>query len=829
MSNRKLTRKFSITAASLLLTLASMQSVWAAPGALATAPLFLSNAVEPNVFFTVDDSGSMDWNPILAQGTGGLPASAGLPFIDGRQRAYYTHSFSRLYNSRYVLPPADGTRADWDLGWMVRNHNANLNYYNPAVTYGPWPGTRADGTPMFTQADPTRALKDPFNAAGEWVDLTRSYDLSAAQSASAFGRSLAVSDFWIAVYFVWNDTNGNGIIEQADGRQRIVIPTDAPDQLQNFANWFQYYRSRFNATKSIIGTTINNTDVSRMGMRMFNHGQLYDVNSMSDAALKRSLLEDFYNYDVPAMGTPMRNALKLTGNYFDNTGSNAPILPASGGGECQQNFNILIGDGYWNGNSPNVGNRDANGGTGDNGTSFDGNASQSNDGGNYADGESNTLADVAMRNYERDLRPDLANKVPIQNGVDEADHQHLVTYSISFGPVGTLDPATDDPLAAGFTWPDPDDGDAEKIDDMWHAAYNGRGLFLTASDPNSLQQALGTTISDIAERTATAAAVAINSAQLTTESVVYLAEFNSNRWQGNLFAYEIADLDNGTLSPLPKWAAATELNQRNIALNPRIILTHDGNGGVPFEWNRLSAAQMADLKTSPAGAVESDAVGRARVDYLRGDRSNEGTGLFFRERASLLSDLVNSGPVFVGAPALNWPDTAPFPTVAGQRYSDFKNGPAATRDGIVYVGSNGGMMHGFAESDGKEVIAYIANSLFSDADSDGLHYLTDPNYGHKYYNDLTPTVADVYANLGNGTRWQTILVSGERGGGRGMYALNVSDPANFLQSNAANIALWEFSSADDPDLGYTYSRPQIGLANNGRWIAIVGNGLQRSR
>jgi type IV pilus assembly protein PilY1 len=36
--------------------------------------------------------------------------------------------------------------------------------------------------------------------------------------------------------------------------------------------------------------------------------------------------------------------------------------------------------------------------------------------------------------------------------------------------------------------------------------------------------------------------------------------------------------------------------------------------------------------------------------------------------------------------------------------------------------------------------------------------------------------------------------------------------------------LWEFSSNDDNDLGYTYSKPAIALTNSGDWVAIFGNG-----
>jgi type IV pilus assembly protein PilY1 len=429
-----------------------------------------------------------------------------------------------------------------------------------------------------------------------------------------------------------------------------------------------------------------------------------------------------------------------------------------------------------------------------------------------------------MEFYETDLRNDLADNVPTQPGIDEAEHQHLVNFTIAFGINGKLDPITDDPLALGFSWPEPVSGESTTVDDMWHAAYNSRGKYLNAKNPVEFERALNAALSSIAERTATAAAVSINSAKLTTQSVVYLAQFNTNRWQGNLFAFKIVDLDTGALALTPEWTAADELNSRNIVTNPRTILTHDGADGAAFQWDDLSTAQQADLKTSPTGVTEADAIGKARLRYLRGDQADEGTRNFFRERLSLLADLVNSGPVFVGAPNLRWPDTAPFPTAIGARYSDYKNGTAATRDGMVYVGSNGGMMHGFAETDGEERIAYIANNLFSTGSGEGLHYLTEQDYMHKYYNDLTPTVSDIYANLGTGVRWHTVLVSGQRGGGRGIFALDVTKPTGFTESNASDIVLWEFTNSDDPDLGFTYSRPQIGMTNAGTWVAIFGNG-----
>jgi len=854
MFTKKLFKGLAVIVSTTVFSMSTIQSAYAGPGPLATAPLFLSTIVEPNVFFTLDDSGSMDWNPIFVDGTAGVvnEPGSGVPIIDGNDRAYYNPTFSRLYTNRGYLPPYGvstaslADRTEWNRSWVVRNHIANKNYYNPNVTYLPWAGSNADGTPMYTDADPNAALKDPYHGGGT-VDLADRQDWDGN-----------VNVYYIPTYFIWdddikipddgsghlNDTNADGLIDSADGttvvpdgvmdwndgRRRVeIMPGDVLngiDQWQNFANWFQYYRSRINATKAVIGNTINNTDASRMGMTFFNDTiALIGVETMSDPAKKRDLLKDLYSLEIPQRGTPARDALRDVGRYFDNKSGNRPILDEVDGGECQQNFNILMSDGFWNGDPDyKVNNADKSGTGGSYASPFDGDENQSNDGGNYGDNHSNTLADFAMYDYERDLRDDLDDNVPyteVDGQTEYADHQHLETYTIAFGKTGTLDTTVDPATEPGFAWtnPLPNGNDLEKIDDMWHAAYNGRGEFLSAQNPEELDASLNAAIADIAIKTATAAAVSINSAKLTTQSVVYLAQFNTNRWQGNLFAFKIANLDTGELEVTPEWTAADELNSRDFGAKPRTVLTHNGTVGVPFQWTNLSTAQKNDLKTNPSGTADSNTIGEARLDYLRGSQDNEGTGYGFRPRLSLLSDLVNSGPVYVGAPALNWPDTAPFPSALGSRYSEFKNGPAKTRPGMVYAGSNGGMMHGFAELDGAEKIAYIAGNLFSTGAAEGLHYLTDPDYRHKYYNDLTPTVSDIH----NGTDWQTVLISGQRGGGRGIFALDVTDPGDFSEANASNIALWEFSH---PDLGYTYSRPQIALTNQSpaRWVAIFGNG-----
>jgi type IV pilus assembly protein PilY1 len=288
-------------------------------------------------------------------------------------------------------------------------------------------------------------------------------------------------------------------------------------------------------------------------------------------------------------------------------------------------------------------------------------------------------------------------------------------------------------------------------------------------------------------------------------------------------AYPIVNLNTGELAAAPKWSAADLLTARDVTARPRTLLTYDNSAGVKdgaaFQWASLSSDMKNDLKTNASGGTDSDTIAQARLDYLRGDRSNEGTGLFLRERLSMLADLVNSGPVYVGEPSLNWPDFAPFPEGAAA-YSAFKNGNAKDRQKIVYAGANDGMLHAFDDDTGEEVFAYIPSIFSSTSAGDGLHYLTEPNYIHKFYTDLTPTLSDIYM-FGS---WHTALIGGLRGGGRGIYALDVTDPTLFNEANAKDVVLWEFSDANDIDLGYTYSRPAIALTNAGTWVAIFGNG-----
>lgn len=767
----------------------------AAPGTLADSPLFLSTDVPPNIFFLIDDSGSMDWEVLLSNEAiaayGGAPNSGNLDFT----------------------PNNDTEVRELCAGY-------NVLAYDPGKIYTPWLGVDSNGN-AYPDMTLGAARRDPYFTGTvslnshfyiEWVDNGDNvFQAGECPVPGGYGTTLSTTECTAA-------------------SNCVVVSSLSTAQQQNYANWYSYYVKREYVAKRALSEIITNS-TARMGLATLHNNNsvrtlITDVDDITTPidttaqANKENLLDNLFDINSSG-GTPLRQRLEDAGEYYEGNSSwgPSPILPVADGGECQQNFTIMMTDGVWNGGDPGVGNADT-----DNNTSWDG--------GLFADGSAgvgNTLADVAMDFYERDLAPGLSDNVRTVTGVDNNDTQHMVTYTVAFGVNGTL-PATANPGDAGFSWPTPVSNGATTIDDLRHAAYNGRGEFLSAANPQELIDSLSNSIADIQSRTGTAAAVSFNSTSLQTTTNLLKASFNSDRWSGDLIAYTI-DIANNTLGSVA-WRASTDLDARTTV--SRNIITSDGSAGLIFDWASITAAQKNDLRTNSGGTLDNEATGMARLDYVRGARgcesnntggtcsySDSGGGVFntksLRPRNSRLGDIIHSSPFYVGPPNTRYPDNielVPYSTFA-QTW--------ANRAGISYVGANDGMMHAFDEN-GVEVFSYIPNLLYSTASGDGLHDLSDPGYMHDYYVDLSVAVADAYVDLtGSGTRsWRSVLVGGLRGGGKGLFAIDVTDPSSLsTAAGAANKVLWEFTHND---LGYTYSDIRIGKLNNGKWAAIFGNG-----
>jgi type IV pilus assembly protein PilY1 len=810
---------------------------------LSDVPLFLGFQVEPNIFFVIDDSGSMDWEVVSkdassggiftgTQPDGSNPSSAGsvkhrdgdddgdadCAFGDGQQYSDGYLYVVEFEENTYADGSNDCNTAD-DQAWRMRNSDFNPLYFDPNRTYQPWAGVDANGNP-FQNMPITAAKANPYNPNSDTIDLTRhnSNWPGGSSRATSDRNGDGVADGFR--YYTWTDLDNDGRFDNGEETEHLIKDADAATQ-QNFANWFSYHRKREYVAKAAYGEVIAQARGVRMGLSTLNNNNSVEtrIKSMNEdptTGNKRALLDKLYSINS-VNGTPLRSAMKDAGRYLEcvsnGISSTCPRLLASEGGACQQNFSIVMTDGFWNGSSPSLGNTD---GPPPTSTSKGGNSAW--DGRAYGDSYSNTLADVAMHFYERDLDTNLANTVPITPGVDEAKHQHVVTYTVAFGVNGSLS-ANPPNKTDKFNWPDPFDSDAYKIDDLRHAAFNGRGEFLDASNPANLVDALNGALSSIADRTGSAASVALNSGAHNAGSRIYQARFNSGDWSGQLLAFP---LDEAGDVLEPDWDAGAKLDTI-LDHTTRTIVTYDraATQGVPFQWNTIGTAMQNLLDLNASGVDDNQ--GEARLLYLRGDKSNEGQ---FRIRPHQLGDLINSDPFFVADPL--------FPDSLGTGYGDFRKAYKG-RTPMVYVGGNDGMLHGFNATvgnnanKGKEELAYVPRALYS-----RLSQLTSPSYKHLYFVDGSPTVGDAYGDFGS-TRcpsgsscWRSVLVSGLRHGGQAMFALNVTDPSTFQESNAAKLALWEFSDADDADLGYTFSQPSIVRMANGKWAAVFGNGYNNS-
>ncbi|VAW70853.1 Type IV fimbrial biogenesis protein PilY1 [hydrothermal vent metagenome] len=635
---------------------------------------------------------------------------------------------------------------------------------------------------------------------------------------------------------------------------------------QNIANWYQYYRRRAYVIKNAFAEVIDAQPTFRFGLTLLNgddpnNGGIFTELPAKNANLpshNNQLKQDYFSFVQKQAGTPLRAALKRAGDYYDeNSGDTRtdPIIYS-----CQKNFTVLLTDGFWN---------KSNRGTGD----VDG------------DGQKNTLADVAYTYYKKDLsslpddvKADLPQEsdLTITNGTT---FQHMVTFTVAFGVDGNLrDNDADgnpDKDAAGQDWsvvgipdkagnwgnPIPSSSSPEKVDDLWHAAYNSAGIFASASSATEVSRKLINAISAVASRTGSAAAVALNSGTLNANSRLYQAKFNSDGWSGDILSVPIQD---GAVDVLPagspdgvddsppecdkfqtlgelcstEWSAAAELAKITYTNRKIFTLHSDLYKGVKFDLiSSLGVSQQADLLKNPDSlSQELPPRGQDRLDYIRGDHSKEAdqTNGDFRVRNEVfdlsgttslgktsLGDIIHSAPAFVGGPDFFYPNSIESDSYAKFKF-DNKN-----RTGMVYVGANDGMLHALNASTGVEEFAYIPAALFGK-----LSALTSTSYNsqHTYYADGSPIVFDAYD-----TKWKTMLASSVGGGGQVVFGLDVTDPDNF---NASKVA-WEFTDKPrtvgtattlygDADLGYTIGNVSYAKMNNGDWAVIFGNGYNNT-
>ena len=244
---------------------------------------------------------------------------------------------------------------------------------------------------------------------------------------------------------------------------------------------------------------------------------------------------------------------------------------------------------------------------------------------------------------------------------------------------------------------------------------------------------------------------------------------------------------------------------------------------------KLNLSQAALLSPTQQDLLTPDNL----VNYLRGKNdyadlaSNPSNNRIFRAREATLGDAVESQPAYISKPPFSYTDTG---------YSAFVTAQAS-RTSVVFLGANDGMLHAFNAPNktqaqcaaipsgdpkcGEELWAYVPSMVIPN-----MWTLADKNYStlHRYYVNGSAIIGDAYFrdDLATTDTWHTILVGSLRGGGRGYYALDVTNPAD-------PKLLWEFTPSNDADLGYSFGDAIITKRpSDKKWVVLVTSGYNNS-
>ncbi|MBL8276848.1 MAG: hypothetical protein JNL93_09130 [Pelomonas sp.] len=632
------------------------------------------------------------------------------------------------------------------------------------------------------------------------------------------------------------------------------------EEMTNFANWWTYYHSRMQSMKSsaslAFGAIGNNRRVGYMSINNNTGSDFLNLNTFETTQKTNWFTK--LTAAKPSNSTPLRSALSKAGKLFagkyNTTTLNGVSVVDPVQYSCQRNFTILSTDGFWNETATptkldgtDIGDQD-----GDSAIKrpmFDGNATL------------NTLSDVAAYYLNTDLRTGTTGSAACTSGsptgadvcgnssntsIRPDEKQIMKTFTLGLGASGFMQfsPSYLTDTSGDFysvkegvapnpgsgicswqssgdcNWPTPVSNTLTTIDDLWHAAVNGGGTYFSASNPTTLYTGLSNAILSLAAQIgASAAATTSNPNVSAGDNQVFVSNYKTSEWSGELLSKRL-DLNTGVVTnAAADWSARDQLDGNS---SRKIYMYSSGATGKlkAFDWNSLTSSErdyfsLSYITTSGralsqfcaygpyclSSSDQSLGAGENLVKFLQGDRTREGDLVdptkLYRQRAHRLGDIVNSESVYVSKTHVKYNDAG---------YDAFATA-TSTRQGVVYVGANDGMLHAFRADTGDELWAYVPTAALPN-----MYKLADKQYStqHQYLADGTPVVQDAYI----GGQWVSLLVSGMGAGGRSYFALDVTDPTN-------PKALWEFT---DNNLGLTLGKAEIGKLADGTWVVMFASG-----
>jgi type IV pilus assembly protein PilY1 len=539
-------------------------------------------------------------------------------------------------------------------------------------------------------------------------------------------------------------------------------------------NYLNYVNSAASATEKkiiiarrVISNIINNTEGVRFGLSKFaDNGSMGPGGARVIAPIgsSKSDLITAVNGVSPSGYTPLGGALRDIGKYYKGLGdyyANYATSPIQY--ECQPNFVIFMSDGLQNGTV--------------------------------------------------DVRTEATLRRTQDHSTTYVGTQNVIVHTVGFAV---------------------DESERDAANDILEeAATNGGGNFYYSSNEAQLEAALEDAIRQITAAVFTFATPVIPTTSATGINRAYLAAVQSDPsrpfWKGFVKAYN-RDSDglvktytsgpkvgqpnedgdctvpnpDDPASPLPcfAWEAGSVL--AGISAASRTIYTATAvNGSRELFSTSISETRFGLTAGDTATRDKIVNFVRGAVDYNDEDADGDRTA----ERPWKLGDVFHSTPVVV---------TPPFLPSQDATYVAFRQ-TNATRTAVIIVGSNDGMLHAFRESDGVELWGFIPPDLVS-----RLKELIPPTGDHGFFLDSSPVAADVKIDTGDGQglTWHTIVIFGERRGGRYYHALDITDPTNPRY-------LWSFTDPDGKS-GESWSEPVIGKIKMSdgteKYVAFFGGG-----
>ena len=823
---------YSFTVASGILFAPNLQAI---DLSLSNLPLASSTAVEPNVMFLIDSSGSMD-NIVWHIKTPTEEAASGIPGFNT------------------TIDYATGTYTDWSVGrWGATNNNIRMDSIGDGACGGSV-GEPSNFLPDITVTDPdgsTRVL--PRYVIMGWNGTTRSCLILPDPLDS--GRTWITGNY---LNYLFNHyPSGTDLSTIIPSKTRLQTVQNVTDHLVDTTLGMRFGASRFD---------------SGDGARVLSPCDSDDTLRTHSTAVRGAI-----NGISTSGATPLAESLYALTFYFRGLRNpyTTRILPSPVEHRCQKNFVVALTDGLPNGDNtirsgsdPDIAATAASIGcdtcTLPNWDQYDtvtttpivvGPYPHFYDGhGTGGEASDLLLDDIAKYAYDLDLRkaPDL-DKADIGFDQPPFAKQNIETYTVGFSIANQmLEDAAH--YGSGLLRADPASATVyETNPDKTH--------YFVANNEAQLTSQLQQAITNIRGESGSAAAVAASSTGFTgdTGALLFQGIYDPKTWSGDLRLFELTynesdkkfeinPVSSGA-TPVTAAAALTEQLTTGGGVAARKVLTFDpvDKVGRNFTWDGsgLTVAQKAQMDN-----VEQ------LLHYIRGEQSCEESRIAtygdpstelsacqtgtapsitthtFRNRnidgSGFYGSLINSSPIFIANPRAHYPDkwlkissTVEAPESA-KPYSEFKE-KYLDRPATLYVGMNDGMLHALDAQSAvgglpptlKEKFAFVPAKVIPDLD-----LYASVGFAHRYYVDGTPTVIDAFFD----SDWHTVLAGGLNNGGQGVYTLDVTTPDTFSASNV----MWEFTDSDDVDLGYTHSRPAIIRMHNAKWVVAFGNGYNNT-